>query len=188
MEIVDKLSLRDERTLRFSLFTLQKFIKEVQFAAEFLHRDGLRELIDIINTTSGNTLAYALAGMQNLMELKTGWSDLDTAFIYKVVQILANPNNLINVCRPATAILKKLVEADPRSTPGPVSGSGSRSGPPVPRPGSVYQFGFDVVWEQMKREKGLLDIVVNRLGSADSMMGVYRFVSRPFSPMNSNSR
>jgi engulfment/cell motility protein 1 len=64
--------------------------------------------------------------MQNLMELETGWSNLDTAFIYKVVQILANPNNLINVCRPATAILKKLVEADPRRMPDLISGSGSR--------------------------------------------------------------
>jgi engulfment/cell motility protein 1 len=180
--LVEKLSLRDERTLRFSLFSLQKYIKEEQFASEFLNRDGLRELIDIINTMSGNTLAYALAGMQNLMELETGWGNLDKAFIYKVVQILANPNNLINVCRPATAILKKLVEADPRSIPGPMSGSGSRSAPPVPPPGSVYRFGFDVVWEQMKREQGLLDIVVNRLGSADSMMAVYRFVSPPLLP------
>ena len=110
------------------------------------------------------------------MELERGWSNLDTVFIYKVVQILANPNNLINVCRPASAILKKLVEADPRRTPDLLSGSGTRNAPPAPEPGSVYRFGFNVVWEQMKREQGLLDIVVNRLGSADSMMGLYRSV------------
>ena len=92
--------------------------------------------------------------MQNLMELQTGLSNLDTAFISNVVQILASPNNLINVCRPATAILKKLVEADPRSTPGFVSGSGNRTGPPVPQPGSVYRFGFNVVWQQMKTVEG----------------------------------
>jgi engulfment/cell motility protein 1 len=120
--------------------------------------------------------------MQNLMELETGWSNLDTAFIYKVVQILANPNNLINVCRPATAILKKLVEADPRRMPDLISGSGGRVVSPAPQPGSVYRFGFDIVWEQMKRERGLLDIVVNRLGSADSMMGLFRFVPPPFLP------
>lgn len=107
------------------------------------------------------------------MELERGWSNLDSVFIYKVVQILANPNNLINVCRPASAILKKLVEADPRRTPDLL---GSRNAPPAPEPGSVYRFGFNIVWEQMKREQGLLDIVVNRLGSADSMMGLYRFV------------
>ena len=71
-ELVDKLSLRDERTLRISLFILRKYIEEEQFAAEFLHRDGLRELIDIINTMTGNTLAYALTGMQNPMGLQTG--------------------------------------------------------------------------------------------------------------------
>ena len=120
--------------------------------------------------------------MQNLMELERGWSNLDTVFIYKVVQILANPNNLINVCRPASAILKKLVEADPRRTPDLLSGSGSRNAPPAPEPGSVYRFGFNIVWEQMKREQGLLDIVVNRLGSADSMMGLYRFVPSPSLP------
>ena len=37
--------------LRFSLFTLEKYIKEEQF----LHQDGLRELIDIINTMTDNT-------------------------------------------------------------------------------------------------------------------------------------
>jgi engulfment/cell motility protein 1 len=82
--------------------------------------------------------------MQNLMELETGWSSIDTVFIYKVVQILANPNNLINACCPASAILKKLVEADSRRIPNLISGSGSRNGPLVPQPGSLYRFGFDV--------------------------------------------
>jgi len=69
----EKLSLRDERTLRFSLFTVQTYIKEEQFATEFLHRDGLRELVDIISTMSGHTLAYGLAGMKHLMEQETEW-------------------------------------------------------------------------------------------------------------------
>jgi hypothetical protein len=34
-EIIDKLSLRDERTLRFSPSTLQKYLKEAQFVIEF---------------------------------------------------------------------------------------------------------------------------------------------------------
>jgi engulfment/cell motility protein 1 len=63
----------------------------------------------------------------------------------------------------ASAILKKLVEADPRRTPDLISCSGSRNGPLVPQLGSVYRFSFDVAWEEMKREQGLLDIVVNQL-------------------------
>jgi engulfment/cell motility protein 1 len=171
-EIVEKLSMKDDKTLRLTLFSLQKFIREEQFANEFLNRDGLRELVDVINASHGNTLAYALTAMQNLMELDYGWSSLDDAFIFKVVQILSSSQSLINVCRPATAILKKLVEADPVSAPGPIVASSSRH-PPVAPPGSVYRYGFHVVFEQMRKEKGLLETVVSRLGSADTAMALY---------------
>jgi engulfment/cell motility protein 1 len=61
---------------------------------------------------------YALTALSNLLDLPFGWSSLSPNFIHKIVQILASPNNLINVCRPATLILKKLVEADPSAGPG----------------------------------------------------------------------
>ena len=38
--------------------------------------------------------------------------------------------------------------------------------------GSVYRYGFDCVYEQMSRQRGLLEIVVGRLGSPDSVMGL----------------
>lgn len=114
--------------------------------------------------------------MQNLMELEYGWSTLDQNFIRTVVKILSSPNSLINVCRPATAILKKLVEADPRSQPGPITASSSRN-PPAAPPGSVYRYGFDVVWEQMRQEQNLLETVVSRLGSADSLMVLNRYAN-----------
>jgi len=115
-----------------------------------------------------------LAAMQNLMELDYGWTDLSNEFILRVVQILSSPQSLINVCRPATAILKKLVEADPASIPGPQVAGSSRSVPNAP-PESIYQYGFQVVFEQMRKERGLLETVVNRLGSADTAMAQYRF-------------
>jgi engulfment/cell motility protein 1 len=117
--------------------------------------------------------------MQNLMELDYGWANLDDVFIFKIVKILSSPQSLINVCRPATAILKKLVEADPMSAPGPQLPSSSRS-PPAALPGSVYRYGFHVVFEQMRKERGLLETVVSRLGSADTAMAQYRsvFISR----------
>lgn len=71
------------------------------------------------------------------MELEYGWHNLGDDFIFVIVQILATPQNLINVCRPATAILKKLVEADPRSAPGPIMASSSTR-PPAAPPG-LYQ-------------------------------------------------
>ncbi|KAH7913831.1 ELMO/CED-12 family-domain-containing protein [Hygrophoropsis aurantiaca] len=171
-ETVQQLTMRDEKTLRLSLFSLQKFIREEKFAQEFLNRGGLRELVDIIGTQHGNALAYALTSMQNLMDHDFGWSTLDEAFIFTVVRILSSSNSLVNVCRPATAILKKLVEADPMNAPGPIVASSSRS-PPVAPPGSVYRFGFAVVFEQMRKVKGSLDTVVSRLGSADTVMALH---------------
>jgi engulfment and cell motility protein 1 len=111
--------------------------------------------------------------MQNLMELDHGWSQLGEDFILRVVQILSSPNSLINVCRPATAILKKLVEAGPMTAPGQHIASSSKS-PPVQPAGSVYRFGFEVVYEQMRKEHRLLETVVSRLGSADTTMALYR--------------
>lgn len=116
---------------------------------------------------------YALTAVQNLMDLEYGWSTLNDEFIYKIVQILASPHSPINVCRPATAILKKLVEADPMNAPGPVLASSSRSPPQMP-PDSVYKFGFQCVFEQMQRGKGSLETVINRLGSADTAMALNR--------------
>lgn len=107
------------------------------------------------------------------MELDYGWATLDEAFIFRVVQVLSSPSSLTNVCRPATAVLKKLVEADPASAPGPQAGS-SKSGPAVV-PGSVYRYGFTAVFEQMRKEKSLLETVVSRLGSADTAMAQYRY-------------
>ena len=114
--------------------------------------------------------------MQHLMDLDYGWDNLNDAFILKVVQILSSPQSLINVCRPATAILKRLVEADPMSAPGPLVASSSRN-PPALSPGSVYRYGFDVVFDQMKQEPGLLETVVSRLGSADTALALYRSVT-----------
>ncbi|KAJ7760596.1 ELMO/CED-12 family-domain-containing protein [Mycena metata] len=172
-ETAEKLRLReDPTTLKMTLFTLQKYIREEQFAQAFINASGLSDLIDIIFGAHGNTLAYALTAMQNLMELDYGWSTLDDAFIFQVVQILSSPQSLINVCRPATAILKKLVEADPMSAPGLQLASSSR-GPPTLPAGSVYRYGFSVVFEQMRKGQGFLETVISRLGSADTAMAQY---------------
>ncbi|CAG8702671.1 15518_t:CDS:2 [Acaulospora colombiana] len=158
LETIEKLKLKEEKTLRFCLFNLQRYIKEEQFATEFLQRDGLRELCE-----------YALTALSNLLDLPYGWSTLSPQFIHKIVQILANPNNLVNVCRPATLVLKKLVDAD-----GAQAGGSQTAPNQGPMNGSVYRFGFDVVYEQMKRERNLLDILVSRLTGSESMMVLYR--------------
>lgn len=103
-------------------------------------------------------------------------SDLSPLRTWQVVQILSSRNSLLNVCRPATAILKRLVEADPRFAPGPAVGpSNSSSANGVGK--GVYRYGFNIVFEQMRREPDLLETVVGRLASADSVMALNRWVS-----------
>ncbi|CAG8778959.1 10297_t:CDS:2, partial [Acaulospora morrowiae] len=82
-EICEKLCYTDDKSLKLATFSLQKYIKEVEFADEFLKREGLKSLVGIINNSTGNTLAYALTSMQNLMEHDHGWDDLETDFINK---------------------------------------------------------------------------------------------------------
>lgn len=64
------------------------------------------------------------------------------------MQILASPSSLINVCRPATAILRRFVEADPRSAPNP-AGASSSSRQQRMSNNTVFQYGFDRVYEEM---------------------------------------
>lgn len=193
--------------LRLTLFSLQRFIRvgvneslgtwyspllqEEEFAQVFLTNNGLSELVDVIYASHGNTLAvcaacllqssfltlsqYALAALHNLMELDYGWSRLEDTFILHIVRILSSSQSLVNVCRPATAILKKLVEADPSTAPGPGTHHNATN-----QSNSVYQYGFAVVFEQIRKEPGMLETVVGRLGSADTAMAQHRFVPAGF--------
>jgi engulfment/cell motility protein 1 len=109
--------------------------------------------------------------------------DLQPLTPLQVGTILSSPHAPINVCRPATAIIKRLVEADARFNPSSQPSS-SRSVPP-PAPGSIWRYGFEAVWEQIREvsevsangsNSGVLDVIVQRLASADSGMAIYRFV------------
>ncbi|CEH11865.1 Regulator of Rac1, required for phagocytosis and cell migration [Ceraceosorus bombacis] len=181
VEMVDKLSTREERTLKMATYTLQRLIREPPFLEEFLRRGGADELIGItMSLDSGNTLAYALACMQNLMESSDdGWDDLEGSFIAKVVHILATQDR-INVCRPATAILKKLVLSGPDSASLPREsvargeGEDEEGGPPgAARGQAVFQYGFEVVYNEIRREPAFLSTLTQRLGSADTTLCLY---------------
>lgn len=86
-----------------------------------------------------------------------------------MVQILASPQSLINVCRPATAILRRFVEADPRSAPN-AAGASTSHRQQQHTTNTVFQYGFDRVYDEMQKAPGMLEIVVTRLGSGDSGM------------------
>ncbi|CAG8558682.1 3097_t:CDS:10 [Ambispora leptoticha] len=151
-EICEKIGSNDDKLLKQTTFDLQKLIREVEFVDEFLKRGGLKSLMETINTASGNTLAYALTSMQNLMEHDHGWENLDSFFINKVIKILVR-QTLVNICRPATAIIIKLVTADKNSTTSP-----------------IRCYGFDVLHEAMLLQPNFMATLVQRLASADYVL------------------
>ncbi|CBQ68916.1 related to engulfment and cell motility gene 1 protein [Sporisorium reilianum SRZ2] len=174
VEMVDKLSSRDDRTLKMATYTLQRLIRESAFTDEFVARGGVAELLNVIrNHSSGNTLAYALTSCQNLMEgFEYGWEIIDAAFVAKVVTLLVTQER-INVCRPATAILKKLVVSGPQDSPktGRVvtdGGHGATTSAPA-----VYRYGFEFVYNEIQRERLFLQTLVNRIGSSDTTLKLY---------------
>ena len=174
VEMVDKLSSRDDRVLKMATYTLQRLIREPQFTDEFVARGGVKELLNVIcSHSSGNTLAYALTSCQNLMEgYEYGWEIIDASLVAKVVNLLASQER-INVCRPATAILKKLVVSGPKDSPktGRVVADGrgatTTSAPPV------YRYGFEFIYDEVQREKLFLQTLVNRIGSSDTTLKLY---------------
>ncbi|SPO30783.1 related to Engulfment and cell motility gene 1 protein [Ustilago trichophora] len=173
VEMVDKLGSRDDRVLKMATYTLQRLIREPPFTDEFIARRGVKELLNVIrNHSSGNTLAYALTSCQNLMEgFDYGWEIIDATLVAKVVNLLVSQER-INVCRPATAILKKLVVSGPQDSPktGRVvtdgSGAATTSAP-------VYRYGFEFVYDEIQREKLFLQTLVNRIGSSDTTLKLY---------------
>ena len=174
VEMVDKLSSRDDRTLKMATYTLQRLIRETAFTDEFIARGGVKELLNVIRShSSGNTLAYALTSCQNLMEgFEYGWEIIDATFVAKVVTLLVTQER-INVCRPATAILKKLVVSGPEDSPktGRVVTDG-RDAANTSAP-AVYRYGFEFVYNEIQRERLFLQTLVNRIGSSDTTLKLY---------------
>jgi len=85
----------------------------------------------------------------------------------KIVTIITTENS-INVSRPAISILKRLVEADPRHNPAPGPSSSRGTFGKGKAPMTVYNYGFDVVYEQTRVRPAFLETVVDRLSSPEA--------------------
>eukprot|EP00833_Pecoramyces_ruminatium_P013306 jgi/Orpsp1_1/1187338/evm.model.d7180000056963.1 len=143
----------DEGTVKRTIFMLQKYIKEVEFVDEFIRLGGLSYLQRTImnsQTIPGNTLAYALNSLQNLMEHDHGWENFTRDFVSQIISIIVQ-QNLVNICRPATNIIVKLVCADKSSK------------------GAVQCYGFDVVNNAIT-SKEFLPTLVQRLTATDYLL------------------
>lgn len=124
--------------LKMALFNLQKYIKEADFAVEFMLKGGLKTLVKLLERDVGgmgaNSLAvsasqisclraswvsgcrtdvqYALQGIRGILEYEAAWSDLTDTLIERILhQLIDSPAP--NVLRPATAITRKLIISSP---------------------------------------------------------------------------
>ncbi|TPX40171.1 hypothetical protein SeMB42_g06116 [Synchytrium endobioticum] len=153
-ELVDDLNSNLDQSLKKATFSLQKYIKESEFIEEFLACKGLPKLQKVIETSSGNTLAYALSSLHNLMENDHGWESFSREFISTLVNILVK-QNLVNICRPATSCIIKLVVADKTST------------------GAIRCYGYPVVEEALATQPALLHTLCQRLNATDYSLQLY---------------
>ncbi|KAI9016397.1 ELMO/CED-12 family-domain-containing protein [Phycomyces nitens] len=143
------LETKEDKFIKIATFSLQNYLKETNFASEFLEGGGLKSLCMLIDNASGNTLAYALNSLTSLMSHNTEWVTLTDDFVATIAHRVVN-ETLVTICRPATAILIKIVAADQATYP--VS-SGS--------------YGYPTLYKALEREPHLLAVLVRRLQSPD---------------------
>ncbi|KAI8060851.1 ELMO/CED-12 family-domain-containing protein [Gongronella butleri] len=184
---------KDDKVLKMATFSLQKYLKEPDFAAEFLERGGLESLCEIIKKANGNTLAYALNSFDSLLEHETGWKSLDEDFVVDIARIVVK-EALVTIVRPATAILIKIVTFNAhqrRSFPAPnaTTTASATNNKPTASSGSNKQqqqqqqdtaksdaaasatsllsFGYPTLQKAIERVPKLLPTLVQRLQSQD---------------------
>lgn len=163
--MIEKLQGTDQ--LKLATFNLRTLIKERPFLTEFLKRGGFECLAAVITKETGNVLAYSLLSMQTLMDLENrGWEGLDKTFVPRLVQIITT-QPLVNITRPATAILSRLTLLSPASPTLEITttsnGSTSDSDSKINAP----KLGFAAVYSHIQKEPGFLRVVVERLAAPD---------------------
>lgn len=128
-------------------------------------------------------MQYALQGLRGILEYDAAWPELSEISLERLLNILATATHA-NVLRPATAVVRRLVEEprigessraanmssaylSPKSAPYGSKGKGRDDA------GVSNAFGFERVWQAMgtfqaglegsKAAEGILTIVVSRL-------------------------
>ncbi|RXK38189.1 hypothetical protein M231_04563 [Tremella mesenterica] len=152
-------------SLKLALFNLQKYVKEDDFAVEFMLRGGVAMLVELVcnEALSGNSLAYALQGIRGLLEYEAPWLHLTDAFVHRVVSLLIT-STAPNIIRPATAIVRKLVIGSAKNIVTNSANTGTLVGHPgyPSRKGKekekkskdvkgAGQYGFDRVWPVIQK-------------------------------------
>ncbi|KAM0754890.1 hypothetical protein T439DRAFT_309736 [Meredithblackwellia eburnea MCA 4105] len=164
-ELVDKLTSQQPSILKLATYSLRSLVKEDAFLQEFIARGGLAALQEVIRTATGNTLAYALVSMENLVTEDRGWQGLEMDFVNRIVDIIAN-EPLINISRPAISILRKLTLYSPI----PSSHSTHTHPPPHTQEEVINTLGFPLIYSTISSSPSFLKTIVNHLSSGDTSM------------------
>jgi len=165
------MSTRDEKTVKLAVFQLKKFMHEPEFVNAFISKGGLVELVACIETASGNTLAYALTSMQSLLQADSDFQGLDVVFFSRVKRLrflskllelrdeqiidILSTHSLVNIIRPATAILSQVVEMDPLF-------DAHRK--------ILYSYGFPVIWPLVSQQLEFFKMLALRLTTSDHIL------------------
>ncbi|KAG0145739.1 hypothetical protein CROQUDRAFT_658246 [Cronartium quercuum f. sp. fusiforme G11] len=113
-EMAERLTVHpiDEKAIKLLLFSLKDYLRESDFTNEFEARGGSAALARLCETASaGNTLAYALSALQVLAEQDRAHGLLGPTGLRRFARLLRS-SALVNVLRPATAIVRRLAGAE----------------------------------------------------------------------------
>lgn len=141
-DMIEELSSSDHQTSTSSsttdmkklMFTLQYAVREQEYYSVFLKLEGLAHLARIILESQGNTLAYALTALSNIMDHDYGWDQFSPEFIGNIVSIISSAHQRANICRPATSVVTKFISSNT----------------------NIKSYGFDCVYDQIKRHPEFL--------------------------------
>ncbi|KAL0073937.1 ELMO/CED-12 family-domain-containing protein [Phycomyces blakesleeanus] len=162
------LETKEDKFIKIATFSLQNYLKETKFASEFLEGGGLKSLCMLINNANGNTLAYALNSLTSLMSHNVEWVTLTDDFVATIAHRVVN-ETLVTICRPATAILIKIVAADQatQQTTTTTTLSGETVAAKESSVSSLGSCGYPTLYKALEREPNLLAVLVRRLQSPD---------------------
>ncbi|KAI2635273.1 ELMO/CED-12 family-domain-containing protein [Xylaria nigripes] len=151
--LLSRLASDEDASRKMAVFKLQSSINDPSFADLFISSGGLVILRRLIMNSGGNTLAYSLQSLSRLLEVDMGWDIFDSPtsgdLVDRVVELIVT-NPLVNILRGAMSILVALVNHLPQE---------AANTPAV--------FGFRALRPAIAVHPQFLDIVVNKLQSAD---------------------
>lgn len=95
-----------------------------------------------------------------MTDLESGWEGLDAEAVSRLAH-LVNHATPVNVLRPATALLRKLIVSGPSARPASTIGAQS----PIATEHTVWRYGFDAVWPAIILEDDLLKTLAKRIAA-----------------------